>query len=313
MKRNVNDDQIKTDERTEEATEPMRPRGTIVKAIAIALIVLIGVCGVAAGIILPIVLGTKEFTDKEGVNPTATITLSNGMKLEFDIYEDKCPNAATNFIYLASIGYFDGTIIFDGQQGFVRFGGWTAGADGAAVHRGDDDTNFTDKITLTKWTTTSGTERDYNKNKFGYRLKEDTAKKDILGTVGTLGFCYERSATEFALTADENYSTTVPGDDGGTTGTKVGWKVAPFGFAKNEKTIENIMALGALGLDDGTAFAHSYWRAPLGDDGLIKIKSVKVVDKSASKWKDFDFVRYVNSGGMKTSSWNTGSQKKSGN
>lgn len=300
----------------ETAATVKKPLSLVTKIVIAVIIAVVGVGGILAGILVPILLGTSEFTDEEGVNPHATIRLSNGMQLDFDIYENDCPNAATNFIWLASIGYFNDVILFDSQQGFVRFGGWTDAKkeDGTPIHRGDDDKSFTDKISLSEWTGTDGKVNNYDKNKFGYRLKEDTAKRDMTGQVGTLAFCYERSATEFTLTADENYSLTIDGDDNGSSSTRQSWKVAPFGFASNSATINNIKAIEALNRDDGTAFNHAYFRAPLDEKGLIRIKSVKVVKKYSGKWKEFDFVRYVNSGGVKkTTTWSTLSQKRTGN
>ena len=305
-----NENNVRVEESAEK--QPKKPLSKLAKWIIAALIVVIGVGGVLAGILVPLSLGSREFTDEEGVNPKATIKLSNGMQLDFDIYENECPNGATNFIWLASIGYFDNVILFDSQQGFVRFGGWTdaKNEDGTPMHRGDDDTSFTDKIKLSEWTDTGNKTKNFDKNKFGYRIKSDSAKSSTVNTVGTLSFCYERSATEFTLTADESTDPTIPT---GNSGSKQEWKVSPFGFASNPQTIDNIKALEALDRDDGTKFNHDYFRAPLDENGLIKIKSVKVTGKYSGKWKNFDMVRYVNTNnGEHRSSW-TESKKRTGN
>lgn len=288
-----NENNVRVEESAEK--QPKKPLSKLAKWIIAALIVVIGVGGVLAGILVPLKLGSREFTDEEGVNPKATIKLSNGMQLDFDIYENECPNGATNFIWLASIGYFDNVILFDSQQGFVRFGGWTDAKndDGTPMHRGDDDTSFTDKIKLSEWTDTGNNTKNFDKNKFGYRLKSDSAKSDKYKQIGTLSFCYERSATEFTLTANEDPDLTLKNDNGGSSGSKQEWKVSPFGFARNPQTIDNIKALEALGPDNGTKFNHDYFRAPLDENGLIKIKSVKVTGKYSGKWKNFDMVRYV--------------------
>ena len=305
-----NENNVSVDENVQK--QPKKPLSKLAVIILTIVIAIVGVGGILAGVLVPILLGS-EYTDETGVNPQATIKLSNGMQLDFDIYESDCPNGATNFIWLASIGYFDDVILFDAQQGFVRFGGWTdaKNEDGTPMHRGDDDTSFTDKITLSEWTDTGNTTKNFNNNKFGYRLKNDSAKSSMLNQVGTLSFCYERSATEFVLTAAENPDVTIPGESG--TGSRQEWKAAPFGFASNTKTIENIVALKSLSLDDGTKFNHQYFRAPLDENGLIKIKSVKVTKKYSGKWKDFDMVRYVNTNnGEHRSSWTT-TKKRSGN
>ncbi len=227
----------------------------------------IGVVIIVVGIVIPIVLN-DEYTTEEGVNPHAVIKLSNGMTLEYEIYEQACPNAATNFIYLAEIGYFDGTVIFDAQSGFVRFGGWQDNYE----HRGDSNEAFLKK-----------TQRSdkYVNNKFGYRLYKDSAKSDLLSTVGALSFCHARSATEFQITASSNYSTTIEG--GGV------WEASPFAMASSDATIDNVIKIYNLTKDDGTNFQHPYYVAPIDKDGLIKIKSVEITKKLKSKWKKFDF------------------------
>ncbi len=238
----------------------------------------LGLCVIALGIILPFAL-SDEYTDKEGVNPYAVMKLSNGMTINYEIWENECPIAATNFIYLAEIGYFDGTIIFDSQNGWVRLGGWQADS----LHRGDDNKEFLSKITDRKYG-----KSDYSNNKFGYRLKNDTARSSYYDTVGVLSFCYERSATEFQVAASSDLSLTIPNDN------NQDWKVAPFGMAADSESISNIVAIAALSRDEtGEKFRHDYYRAPLDEDGLIKIESVKITKKNKDKWKNFDFMEYV--------------------
>ena len=76
----------------------------------------------------------------------ARFNLSNGMKLEFVIEEDKYDTAATNFIFLATNGFFDNTVFYDAQNGWLRFGGYEAqpatnsqGDYGRTHHRRDSE------------------------------------------------------------------------------------------------------------------------------------------------------------------------------
>jgi cyclophilin family peptidyl-prolyl cis-trans isomerase len=254
---------------------------------------------VAVGGIIIIISSNDEYTT-EDVNPYAVMKLSNGMTINYEIFEDECPVAATNFIYLANIGYFEGTVLFDSQNGWVRFGGWQA--DG--VHRGDANTAFTNKIKLSAPT---GKKADYfDKNKFGYRLKQDTTMNYMNKTIGALCFAYERSATEFQIVASENPMATI--ENGGE------WKVAPFAIASDEQSLNNIKALANLTRDDGTRFKHNYFRAPLNNNGLITIKSIRVHKKNETKWKNFDFVSWFKNDSQSSSrlkSWTT-YQKKTG-
>ena len=267
------------------------------KWLIMLLATLLGVIVLTAGIVLPILLD-DEFTDDENVNPYAEIELSNGMTLTFDIWEKECPIASTNFIYLAEEGYFDGTVIFDNSGNWVRFGGWMA--DG--THRGDDDQEF-----LAKYTDRESQDFNYNKNKFGYRLRKDSTPKTGYDTKGVLSFCYDRSATEFQIATSNTVSLTVDGDNGGE------WKVSPFAMATGD-TLEKLEKLALLDADDGTQFNHAYFRAPLEKNKLITVKSVKVRRKYEPKWADFDFMEYYKTGEDANSRlriWQT-SQRKSG-
>ena len=269
------------------------------KTILIAIIAsVLGLAVIVTGIVLPFAL-SDAYTKDENVNPYAEMKLSNGMTIRYEIWEKDCPIASTNFIYLANIGYFDGTVIYDNQNGWVRFGGWKADS----THRGDSDTDFLEKIDRTY------EDRDYSKNKFGYRLKADSGDKANYHTVGTLRFCYERSATEFQVVASDDFSDTIPNDDKGE------WKTSAFGMAADYESIENIKAIAALSRDDnGEKFKHDYYRAPLDKDGLIKVVSVKVHKKLESKWKNFDFMDYMlgSDGSTRRKSWTYSSQKKTG-
>lgn len=257
----------------------------------------IGVAAIVLGIVLPLALN-DEYVDKY-VNPQAKINLSNGMTLEFEIWEEECPNAATNFIWLASIGYFNGTILHDGTNGWVRMGGFLPDS----THRGDD-TDFADKLPDAEYKNRDG-KTDVSGNKFGYRLKVDTKRQESRTTVGALSFCYQRSATEFQIAADEKIGDTIDGDNGSAQK----WDSSVFAFAANSETIEKIRAIYALDRDDGTKFEHSFYRAPLSGGETIKITSVKVTEKYAPKWKNFSFVKFFDENNM--GSWYT-SQKKTG-
>lgn len=284
---------------TEAIEADKKKRKNKLKTLLITIIAsVLGVAIIVTGIVLPFAL-SDEYTTEENVNPYAEMKLSNGMTIRYEIWENDCPIAATNFIYLANIGYFNGTVIYDNQNGWVRFGGWKADS----THRGDSDTEFLDKIDRTY------NDKDYSKNKFGYRLKADSSDKAKYSAIGTLTFCYERSATEFQVIASANTANTIPGDD------KTEWKYTAFGMVDDDESLENIKKIEALSRDEnGEKFKHDYYRAPLDKDGLIKIESVKVRKKLESKWKNFDFMDYLlgSEGSQRRNSWNVSTQKKTG-
>ncbi len=280
-----------------EATENTATKKNNNKLIIIIVAVMLSVALIITGIVLPFAL-SDEYVSEEGVNPYAVMKLSNGMTINYEIWENDCEKTATNFIYLAEIGYFDGTVIYDNQNGYVRFGGWQDNSE----HRGDSNTEFLNKITDRVYK-----DKDYSSNKFGYRLSKESNRSSYENTVGALGFCYERSATEFQIVASESTSPTINGDN-----LNNGWKSSVFGMASDDKSIENIKAIAALSRDEnGEKFKHDYFKAPLDKDGLIKIVSVKVRKKLDTKWRKFDFMEFARGEKSGVSTWNT-SQKKTG-
>lgn len=50
--------------------------------------------------------------DEEFPNPIATITLSDGSQMQFELYPDIAPNTVANFVSLANKGFYDGQQIF---------------------------------------------------------------------------------------------------------------------------------------------------------------------------------------------------------
>ncbi len=266
------------------------------RLITIVVAIVLGVAIVVTGIVLPFVLNDEYTTDKD-VNPVAQISLSNGMTLEYEILESQAPAASTNFIYLASIGYFDGTIIHDNSNGWIRFGGYQTDS----VHRGDANLDFLDTVT----------DRDtYKNNKFGYRLGNSKDSACKLDMVGALAFSYARSATEFQIMglSRNQRADVIDGDENAN-----GWLYQTFASPTTE-TVECVRKLIALQADTAHAkFAHSYFCAPLENGNLITIKSVKVVKKYKDKWENFNFVDYfVNDSETKCGSWLKTSQKKTG-
>ena len=111
-------------------------------------------------------------------NPVAIIHLSNGDKIELEIFEKETPNVATNFIYLAKKGYFDGVVIFDNTNKYVRFG----------QYMDTDFTKFrsTDEAFLKKITdiTIPSSNLATAKTALNYRVSKDSSiEKDPQGLV----------------------------------------------------------------------------------------------------------------------------------
>lgn len=239
--------------------------------IIIAAVVLAAVLLITAAIVIP-VLFTTVYRYRNVNNPVARMELSNGMVLEYEIFEDTCPAAATNFIFLANIGYFDNTIIFDNQNNWVRFGGWET----ETKHR-STNTAFTDTV--------EGMDR-YPKSKFGYRLKADTsAEAKMYNQRGILAFLYSDSATEFQVAAVDGAQLTIP-----TSSSNREYKVTACGRAF-EESMEYIEQIAAMQQNPDSA--NPTWKAPYP---TLTIKKVKIYNlnrkENRKKWNDFHFDTY---------------------
>ena len=138
----------------------------------------------------------------------ARFNLSNGMTLEYVIDEEHYNAAATNFIFLAKNKFFDNTVFFDAQNGWLRFGG------------------YEEQPSLSSWSSTDYTRTHHkarNKeyveafdalpndrfkdtmNKFGYRLRADTdgRNKEMRNRADMLEFLYSDKTTEIQFSYRE--------------------------------------------------------------------------------------------------------------
>lgn len=265
-------------EADEKAAEAKRRKTR--RIVAVVLIVVLAVALIVTAVVLPVVLSRRRYAYVG--RPVAEIHLDNGMTLTFEIFEDTCPVAATNFLYLARIGYFDGTIIFDSQNNWVRFGGFE---DTSSQRRNNDA--FCDGV--------SDVPKDEDgDNAFTYRLKSDTSSdaSRLTGQAGVLSFLYGDTATEFQVAAIDNAQTDVPG-------TSLHRRMTAVGRALDDETLSNIAAIAALSRLEPNAdghTVHSYWRAPIVSSDpvtLIRIESVELFNLSGDKWKHFNFTTYM--------------------
>ncbi len=267
-------------EADEKAAEAKRRKTR--RIVAVVLIVVLAVALIVTAVVLPVVLSRRRYAYVG--RPVAEIHLDNGMTLTFEIFEDTCPVAATNFLYLARIGYFDGTIVFDSQNNWVRFGGFEDTASSSQRRYNDA---FCDGV--------SDVPKDEDgDNAFTYRLKSDTSSdaSRLTGQAGVLSFLYGETATEFQVAAIDNAQTNRPGSSSSLSMTAVG-------RALDDETLSNIAAIAALSRLESSAdghTVHSYWRAPIVSSDpvtLIRIESVELFNLSGDKWKHFNFTTYM--------------------
>jgi len=242
----------------------------------------------------------------------ARFNLSNGMKLEFVIEEDKYDTAATNFIFLATNGFFDNTVFYDAQNGWLRFGGYEAqpatnsqGDYGRTHHRRDSEAYCRGFKALANSQFT-GDNRKIT-DKFRYRLRADsTGTNDrILEQEGVLAFLYSDTATEFQFSYMQQATNLI--DSLESNGSHKTYELNPtmVGHALNANTVNNLKKIASSNPTLNPAITSGYlWRPPTPD---IKIESVKVYNLNGAKWRDFNFIEYAkgndSSGNRRLSSW----------
>ena len=77
-----------------------------------------------AGVLLLILKLTEPKAPEEPVpNPVATITMSDGAQMRFELYPDKAPNTVANFISLANRGFYNDHEFFRVVAGVLIQGG----------------------------------------------------------------------------------------------------------------------------------------------------------------------------------------------
>lgn len=257
-------------------------------AAVIGAVIAVSVVLILCGLLIPVLAYTAN-PYRRYDDVIARFKLSNGMELEYVIYEKQYDTAATNFIFLAKNGYFDNTVFYDAQEGWVRFGGYESqpsSGDGQKHHHSDNEeycASF-DALPSDKF--------DKVINKFGYRLRADNGGENaaLLDDIGVLTYLYSDTNTEFQLSYKEQATDniTVLSADGSRSSGSL--KSTMVGRALNDETIDNLVEISKLA-SVNTSITYGYlWMPPTPD---IRIKSVKVYNLDKEKWKKFDFIEYM--------------------
>ncbi len=244
--------------------------------------VVLAVALILTAVLLPVL--SPAFAYRKVNNPVAVIYLSNGETLEFEVYEKEVPIAATNFLYLAKNNYFNGSIIFDRQNNYIRFGGFY---DTEYNHRETDEA-FSAKFT-------DITKSPSAKYKFQYRLSADTSSWAKFGqTEGYLSFIQNSSSTEFQICTVSGSPLTATNGENTRT-------VNAISFARNlnKNVMEKLTELYA-GMEN-TVSHGNYWKYPAP---VVKIDRIKLYNMDKAKWKNFNFDEYF---ADKISGWTGGS------
>ena len=85
----------------------------------VAILVAAGAVLLGGGLILILKLTESKAPEEPRPNPVATITMSDGSQMRFELYPDLAPNTVANFIDLANSGYYDRSKDY-GKQQFYR-------------------------------------------------------------------------------------------------------------------------------------------------------------------------------------------------
>lgn len=254
-------------------------RSTIIVSCVVAVAILLIIAALIAPVIMYVVNPYRGYDDV-----IAKFTLSNGMELEYVIDEDEYDTAATNFIFLATNKYFDNTVFYDAQGGWLRFGGYVdqplsnSTSDYKRSNHRSDSEDYCKKFSaLPNNKFTKVTE------KFGYRLRinSEYTNENLVRQLGALTFRTD-TATEFQFYYGD-FTETVPNNFSSIT-------CAMVGHALNEKTIKNIQEIRRTAALNSHISDGYYWKPPTPN---IKIESVKVYNLNSSKWADFDFLKYL--------------------
>lgn len=269
-------------------------------AIIVFVSVILAIVLFSTAVLVPLILyKVNPYIDMK--NPVAVFRLSNGMELEFEIDETNYVIGATNFIFLARNGFFDGTIFFDAQDSWVRFGGYESVS--------SDRTDSVEYCNSFKAIPISlfGDDNPSALNKFGYGLKSDNGSNNsggndgtntnLLSDIGVLAFLYSDSATDFQICAgDGGHSNVVQTVSGGTQT----FEPSMIGRALDDTTIENIKSIYGTAADTSPVTTGVKWLPPTPN---IRINKVTVYNLDNSKWRNFDFYDYMNRKNSYVRSW----------
>lgn len=232
--------------------------------------------------------------------PRAIITLSDGRQLTVTVWEEECPIAATNFLFLAQIGFFDGTIIYDVEEGkeYMRFGDRTGYGSRESKYLDDE---FIAGIPKSMFNVVNLTQNSYKNNAqsnlFGYRLQKDQGgDKNRYGEAFALSY-NNYNAADFVVNLGEgNTNFTNPSGSNNIKDNLVAF--GKFEDEESQKILTDIYGLNKIkntGLDN-----------TMGTDPQIVIRKVEVQNLNKKKWKNFEFVSYMNTAyndGAAWSSW----------
>lgn len=263
-------------------------------AVIMGAVICVAVLLILAGLLVPVItLMVNPYRGYDDV--IARFKLSNGMTLEYVIEEDNYDTAATNFIFLAKNGYFDNTVFFDAQEGWLRFGGYESqpriSAGSSSSYESTRHHAQNEKY-CSKFKALANSSFSTPTLKFGYKLRADAngEKQSLLEQIGVLTYLYSDSSTEFQFSYTAQANNQVETMDSSGKKSRITLEPTMVGRALNDKTIDNIIAIAQTARPNESISTGALWRPPAPD---VYIETVKVYNLDSSKWRDFDFISYM--------------------
>ncbi len=249
--------------------------------------VVVGLLIIFTAILLPFVLPNSS-----SKYPRATITLEDGRKLTMTIWEEECPIAASNFIFLAQIGFFDGVLMHDVQpdRNYMRFGAYKSYASGDTRY---EDTDFIASIPRSKFNIVnldSTSDRQKAESaKFGYRLRKDSSGDAMrYGEQYVLSFNYANAADFVINLGQDNTNFTNQSGQNNIKDNLVAF--AKFDDEASQSILDELYAYEKNPNTNTGSSANAF----VGTVPPIRIKSVRVTNLNKKKWKNFEFISYMN-------------------
>lgn len=274
-----------------EATASAKKPSPVFLAITIAVAAVLILVGVLVPVIMYIVNPYRGYSDV-----IARFKLSNGMTLEYVIDEDQFDIACTNFIFLAKNGYFDDTVLFDAQNGWVRFGGYDeqpSVAPGSTNDYSRTHHRAQSEEYCKSFSALPNEKFDKVLNKFGYKLRADKGGEtpSLIEEIGSLTYLYSDTSTEFQFAYKKGATDNITriSSDGKPSSDTL--EATMVGHALNDETVENLKKIAETAVRNDSITFGFQWNPPTPD---IRINQVKIYNLDEEKWKDFNFIEYMN-------------------
>lgn len=288
----------------ERAEQSARHRNYFITVIvALALIITVAVA-------VPVVMSCNYMFED---NPVAVFEFESGgkiYKVEYEIFITDCPNAANNFIYLASIGFFDGTIVYDTQNEQVRIGGYDSVSRGdngklTYTHRSDDADfakSLKDDFSPERF------EDESDPTVFRYRLNKD--KNNLTYDMFEYALCANvsgsaASSTEFQFVCgSKSMADYIDVGSGSRKNFTLETFAAPMDEEKAGETFSHILGLETYTDENGEPeYARSWFRAPVNTVTLRSVKAYNYDDAWKNGKYEYGFESFMTENGAFSSSW----------